>query len=421
MKSLFTLIILITSIQFSNFYGQKDFKVVFLIDRVYEKGMLNTLLEQMKALNFIGEEYVQFKMISNAENTIKLNHRYDDGKDVRDCEVIGMPGVRCDPCNRLEEEKKKGKTAVFAVTSDSDNGVCNMGLDDYSAISQDEDLSKLIKNEKKKAKKTKESYTVIIWIPSNETVSFNLTADNSSLKVDFGTIVNLLAQTTSKDRVPVIIKVNNDLISQCKETGSTKINRDEALSFQIEITESTTVSLKGKGCDNEKTLTFEVNEDCNAIKKVEHDVTYISKSDGKPLGKIVLSTIALDGIECTEIRFIDDSKYLFILNKQCGVREYKLELEDIETHKLFSFILRKSFDQSIKHLNTEDQKDKIVYEVNSFDLKGKGVFEERTVSDPTKKEAKYKMRIVPTEAVKANLKLNGKESNWVTVKFQKCN
>ena len=420
MKSLFTLIILITSIQFSNFYGQKDFKVVFLIDRVYEKGMLNTLLEQMKALNFIGEEYVQFKMISNAENTIKLNHRYDDGKDVRDCEVIGMPGVRCDPCNRLAEEKKKGKSVVFAVTSDSDNGVCNMGLDDYSAISQDEDLSKLIKNEKKKAKKTKESYTVIIWIPSNETVSFNLTADNSSLKVDFGTIVNLLAQTTSKDRVPVIIKVNNDLISQCKETGSTKINRDEALSFQIEITESTTVSLKGKGCDNEKTLTFEVNENCNEIEKVEHDVTYNSKAEGT-LGKIVPATIALDGIECTEIKFIDNSKYLIILNKQCGVREYKVELEDIETHKQFSFILRKSIDQSIKHLNTEDQKDKIVYEVNSFDLKGKGVFEERTVSDPTKKEAKYKMRIVPTEAVKANLKLNGKESNWVTVKFQKCN
>ena len=38
MKYLFTLIILITSIQFSNFYGQKDFKVVFLIDQVYEKG-----------------------------------------------------------------------------------------------------------------------------------------------------------------------------------------------------------------------------------------------------------------------------------------------------------------------------------------------------------------------------------------------
>ena len=74
MKYLFTLIILITSIQFSNFYGQKDFKVVFLIDQVYEKGKLNTLLEQMTALNFIGEEYVQFKMISNAENTIKLNH-----------------------------------------------------------------------------------------------------------------------------------------------------------------------------------------------------------------------------------------------------------------------------------------------------------------------------------------------------------
>ena len=239
MKYLFTLIILITSIQFSNFYGQKDFKVVFLIDQVYEKGKLNTLLEQMTALNFIGEEYVQFKMISNAENTIKLNHNYDDGKDERDCEVIGMPGVRCDPCNRLEEEKKKGKSAVFAVTSDSDNGVCSMGLDDYSAISQDEDLFKLIKDEKKKAKKGKVPYTVIIWIPSNENVSFDLTADNSSSKVDFGTIVNLFAKTTSKDRVPVIIKVNNDLIPQCKETGVTKINRDETLSLQIEIYEKT--------------------------------------------------------------------------------------------------------------------------------------------------------------------------------------
>ena len=420
MKSLFTLIILITSIQFSNFYGQKDFKVVFLIDQVYDKGKLNTLLESMTALNFIGEEYVQFKMISNAENTIKLNHNYDDGKDERDCEVIGMPGVRCDPCNRLAEEKKKGKSVVFAVTSDSDNGVCNMGLDDYSAISQDEDLSKLIKNEKKKAKKGKVPYTVIIWIPSNENVSFDLTADNSSSKVDFGTIVNLFAKTTSKDRVPVIIKVNNDLIPECKETGFTKFNRDETLSFPIEITESTTVSLKGKGCDNEKTLTFEVNENCNEIRDVEHDVTYNSKVKG-PLGKKVPATIALDGIECTEIELVDGKLYLIVLNKQCGVREYKAELEDIETHKQFSFILRKSIDQSSIHLYTEDQKDKMVYVLNHNDLKAKGVFDERTVSDPTKTEAKYKMRIVPTEAVKANLNLNGKESNWVTVKFQKCN
>ena len=191
------------------------------------------------------------------------------------------------------------------------------------------------------------------------------------------------------------------------------------MSLQIEITESTTVSLKGKGCDNEKTLTFEVNENCNEIEKVEHDVTYNSKV--KPLGKNVPATIALDGIECTEIQLVDGKLYLLVLNKQCGVREYKVELEDIETHKQFSFILRKSIDQSSIHLYTEDQKDKMVYVLNHNDLKEKGVFNERIVSDPTKTEAKYKMRIVPTEAVKANLKLNGKESNWVTVKFQKCN
>jgi hypothetical protein len=198
MKTIFTSIILITALHFSNSFGQ-NFKVVFLIDKVYEKTFLNQTLETMNASSLIGEDYVQFKMISNSENQIKLSHDNEgEGKDQRKCEVIGMSGVRCNPCKRLDLERK-GKGQVYAVTSDSDFGTCNMNIDDYKAMSLDDDLMVILKEEKKKAKKSNEDYTVVIWIPSNETVSVDLVTDNSSRKVDFGTLVNFTAKTNSKE------------------------------------------------------------------------------------------------------------------------------------------------------------------------------------------------------------------------------
>jgi len=415
MKTVFTSLIFITALQFSNLFGQ-NFNVVFLIDKVYEKTFLNQTLENMNAMSLIGEDNVKFKMISNSENQIKLSHDNDmEGKDQRKCEVIGMAGVRCNPCKRLDQERKNNGQ-VYAVTSDSDFGTCNMNIDDYKALSLDDDLMEILKEERKKAKKSKEDYTVVFWIPSNETVSVDLVTDNTSRKVDFGTLVNFTAKTNSKESIPVIMKVNDELIDECKDNGVTKINRSVPLVKQIEITETTIVTLEGKGCGETKDVKFELNEDCNEIEKVIHEATYSSKVLG-PLGKKIQASATLDGVACTEVKLVDNKLYIIVLNKQCGVREFRAELEDVQTHEKFTAILRKSTDQALVHLNSSDQKNYMVFTLNHDDLKSKGVFDLR--SDES--EPKYKMRIVPTESVKDDLDISGKESSWINVKFQKCN
>jgi len=328
----------------------QSFKVVFLIDQVYEKTKLNALLESMNALDLIGEDYVEIKMISSSENQIKLSHdNQKEGKELRKCEVIGMSGVRCNPCKRLDQERKSNGI-VYVQTKDNDFGTCNMDIDEYEALALDEDLAALLKEERKKAKKSgKEEYKVIIWIPSNETVSINLVHDATSVKVDFGTLVNFTAKTNSKDFIPVIMRVNNVLVDECKDNGVTRINKNEPLAKQIEITEKTIVSLEGKGCGDAINYTFELNADCNEVEQVTHDLYYSSKTVG-PLGKKVAAQNTEDGVACTEIKLVDNKLYILVLNKQCGVREFKAELVDVQTKEKFTVTLRKSVDQGLVHL-----------------------------------------------------------------------
>jgi hypothetical protein len=403
-----------------NFGFTQSFKVVFLIDQAYEKTKLNALLESMNALSLIGEDYVQIKMISNSENQIKLSHdNQKDGKEFRKCEVIGMSGVRCNPCKRLDQERK-ANGVVYAATRDNDFGTCNMDLDDYQALSPNDDLSMILKEERKKAKKSgKEDYTVIFWIPSSETVSINLVPDISSRKVDFGTLVNLTAKTNSKDYIPVTMRINEDLVDECKDNGFTRINKVEPLVKQIEITEKTSVSLEGKGCGEPIDIVFELNEDCNKVEQVTHEIYYTSKSVGS-LGKKITAQNTEDGVACTEIKLVDNKLYILVLNKQCGVREYKAELVDVQTKEKFSVTLRKSVEQGNVHLNISDQKRFMVYTLNHDELKAKGIFDLRKGADGEPSEPKYEMRIVPTEAVTDELDIQGKQSRSVVVKFQKC-
>ncbi len=424
MKVLFSLTIAVFSIV--NIFSQ-DFKVVFLIDKVYDKTVLNTTLESMNGLSLIGEDNVHFKMISNSENEVKLPHdNGQEGKKLKKSNVIGMAGVRCNPCKRLLEERKT-PGITYALTSDNDFGTCNLKVDDYEALSLSDDLEEIIKKERKKAKNSGGNYKVIFWFPSNQTLSIDLMADNQSSKVDFGTIINFTASTNSKENIPVIMKFNNELIEACKETGSYKINRTVPLSFAHEITENTKVTLEGKGCGDVKELLFEVSGKCDEIEKVVHEIYYDSKAKG-PLAKKILAKNTLDGVECSEIQLVDNKYYIIILNKQCGVKEYRAEFEDVQSRKRFTTTLRKSSEQANVHLNSSDREQYTVYTLNHEDLKSKGLFDLRpttlydnNVPYTADSEPKYKMRIVPTEAVKNSLELKGNESSYQVVKFQKCN
>jgi hypothetical protein len=397
----------------------QKFEVELLIDRTYNKVTLNTILESMNLLSSIDEDYLTIKMIAAAETESKIKHdNNQEGKELMDCDVILMAGVLCDPCNRLQKginsKEKEGVVKVFAQTTDNDFGTCDMKVQDYDAISANEDLAAIIKAEKKKAKKLKVDYKVLIWIPSNETVTIDLVVSTNLRKVDFGTEITFTAKTNSKEKTSVIMLVNGEEIEECKESGSVKISRVLPLVKAIEIVEPTIVTLEGKGCGNPKKMTFELNGKCDEIQKVVHDMWYDSKSVG-PLGK--KGTDILDKVSCTTVKLVDNKLYMVVLNKQCGVRSYRAELVDIQTNVQYTLNLKKSADQSAIHLSSGDREDYTVFTLDHNVMKSQGIFDFR--ADDT--EPKYKMRIVPAEAIKDDLKVKGYESKWEVVKFQKCN
>lgn len=399
-------------------FAQK-FEVELLIDRTYNKVKLNEILETMELLSSIGEDYMTIKMIAAAETESKIKHdNNQEGKELMNCDVLLMAGVLCDPCNRLQKGiksiKSPGVVKVFAQTTDNDFGTCDMKVQEYDAISANEDLAAIIKAEKKKAKKLKVDYKVLIWIPSNETVTIELVASTNVRKVDFGTEITFTAKTNSKEKTGVIMLVNDEEIEECKETGSAKIKRDSPLVKTIEIVEPTVVTLEGKGCGNPKKMTFELNGKCDEIQKVVHDILYDSKSVG-PLG--TKRTDMLDKVSCTTVNLVDNKLYMVVINKQCGVRSYRAELVDIQTNKQYMLNLKKSSDQSAIHLTSGDREDYTVFTLDHNVLKSQGVFDFRADDS----EPKYKMRIVPVEAIKNDLKVKGYESKWEVVKFQKCN
>ena len=412
MKNKFLLFFLFV---FSLSFAQK-FEVVLLIDNTYDKTKLNLKLETMNVLSLIEEDYLTIKMIAAAETESKIKHdNGEEGKDRKDCDIILMAGVRCDPCRRLGlEQKSTGTIKVYAQTTDNDFGTCDLKVENYEAISATEDLGVIIKEQKKIAKKSKADYKVIFWIPSNETISIDLVASPSDKKVDFGTEVTFTAKTNSKENTSVIMRVNDELIDECSETGSVKISRASTLVKTIEIVEPTIVTLEGKGCGNPEKIEIELNGKCDEVEKVLHDILYDSKSLGA-LG--TKKSFALDGILFTEIKLVDNKLYMVVLNKQCGIRSYRAELVDVKTGVEYKLNLKKDANQSAIHLTTSDRDNYSVFTLNHDDMKSRGIFDER--SDKT--VPKYKMRIVPVEAIKDDLDVKGYESKWEVVMFQKCN
>jgi hypothetical protein len=411
MKNKFLLFFLFV---FSLSFAQK-FEVVLLIDNTYNKTNLNLKLETMNVLSLIEEDYLTIKMIAAAETESKIKHdNGEEGKDRKDCDIILMAGVRCDPCRRLGlEQKSTGTIKVYAQTTDNDFGTCDLKVENYEAISATEDLGEIIKEQKKIAKKSKSDCKVIFWIPSNETIFIDLVAFPSDKKVDFGTEVTFTAKTNSKENTSVIMRVNDELIDECSETGSVKISRASTLVKTIEIVEPTIVTLEGKGCGNPERIEIELNGKCDEVEKVQHDILYDSKSVG-PLGK---KKSTLDGVPFTEIKLVDNKLYMVVLNKQCGIRSYRAELVDVQTGVEYKLNLKKDANQSAIHLTTSDRDNYSVFTLNHNDMKSRGIFDDRI----DKSDPKYKMRIFPVEAIKDDLDIKGNESMWEVVKFQKCN
>ena len=411
MKNLLLLVFIAT---FGGYFAQ-NFSVVLLIDKPYKADQLNLELESMNLIDLMEEDFLTIKMMATSENDQPMRHSYDDGKKIKKCNIVLMAGVRCDPCKRLNQEINGSATvSVYAQTSDNDFGTCDLKVGKYNPFLASEHLDEIIKQERKKAKKVNGDYKVIFWIPSNETVTIDLLTSTASRKVDFGTEITFTAKTNSKEKTSVIMKVNDELIEECSETGSTKIQRGSDLTKTIEITDETIVSLEGKGCGEPKIISIELSGKCDQIEKVKHELLYNSKSVG-PLGKFASNT--LDNMPCTTIKLVDNKYYMVVLNKQCGVRSYRADLVDVKTSKEYSFNLKKDINQSAIHLNGFDREDFMVFTLNHDIMKSSGIFERP--GDDT--EPKYKMRIVPVDAIKVDLDLQGNESKWETVKFQKCN
>jgi hypothetical protein len=399
--------------------AQKKFEVVLLIDRPYDAAEFADLLEKFQISSLIEEDYLKIKMISASDNDSKI--KYDNGfsgKENKKCDVILNAGVRCNPCQRLNKEKSEGKVEIFVQTSDNAFGTCDLGIDDYGAISSKEDLNVLIKEQKKIAKKSKSNYKVIFWIPSDNTISIDLIPSTSDKKVEFGTEVTFTSNTNSEENINVVMKINDELIDECSETGYVGISKNYQIQKTIEIIGATRVTLDGKDCEVTKEIEIGLTRDCSEeLNKVEQELMYVSKKPGVgSLGE--KSGVVLDGVPCTTIKLIDKNLYFIIIKKQCNFRDYGVELIDVKTKEKFTVNLVKDegLNQSLSHLSSSDRQNYSLFIMKKTILEDLGILKER--KDGT--EPKYNMRIVPIESYKKDLDIKGYESDWAVVKFQKC-
>jgi hypothetical protein len=131
-------------------------------------------------------------------------------------------------------------------------------------------------------------------------------------------------------------------------------------------------------------------------------IEYVTKTeDGKPVHKISL---------------LEDLYYHIVVNKQCGIKHYKIVLENANDANL-KFTLDDLPVNSIateSHLGVQGAKDKIIITLTSGDLKELGVFSK--FDDP-----KYNMTIYPIDKKGRFTDVKNKNSIEHRVKFQKCN
>jgi hypothetical protein len=407
----------------------QNFQILMLIDNEYNKDELNNKLEELNVLSLIKDDNFKIRMISSTDKSKKVAHEntdsngevVGDGKKKLKCEIACDSAIKCNPCDRIKKEIKDLNHQIYVIAdSKSEFDLCELKENQYKTLLPDEDLQVIIKSERKRAKKEGlNNFKLIFWIPSEETVTLDLLSDNKDEKLDCGSVVTLTAKTNSKKALKIEIKVNDKLIEQCEETGFTSTSLDEPFSFPIEITQETKVTMTARDCGGiEKEKLLRVSKAIESeIEQVKHYLLYDSR-DGKPLGKE--DNDDEDGIECTEIRLIGGNHYYFVINKQCGITEYRLELKEKSSKKTINIILQKAeAEETMSKLNNSDRNKHSLYTL------GKGTLETNGVFDKVKKngeewEPKYDLRIVPVDAIQGKESLKNKGSEWKPVKFQKC-
>jgi len=417
-----TTVVLFFSLFFSWGFAQK-FEVLFLIDKVYDEYELRSMLEKWNILSLVKEDYLTIKMVSSSENESKIKfHNKLDGKDKAECDVVSMSDVFCNPCRRLAEAREidgGGSVKIFIQNTGKSLATCDLGIDDYEAISEQEDLGEMIKKHKKLAKKSKKNYKVIFWVPSGQTVKLNLTVKPNLKKVEFGEEVTFIASTNSEVPTNVLMKVNNVPIPQCSDQGFTMLDNTVSLFYTDEIIKPTVVTLEIVGCGNPdpEEIKIDLISDCNKpLEKVKYDIMHNSVSLGSSLG--TKKNNINDNTPYTVIKLIDNESYFVIVNKQCGIQFYQAEVVDIQTNETFEITLSKdeNLNQSLVHLSELDRKNYSLFIISKKTIEDLGIGAEQ--SDGS--DHLYKMRIVPLKAYK-EVNINGLESKYEVVKFQKCN
>ena len=129
-------------------------------------------------------------------------------------------------------------------------------------------------------------------------------------------------------------------------------------------------------------------------------------------------TSSYDMIDYLEVFLTDNKYYFFPINKQCGVESYKVLLENVrDSTKYFTYELRLEERLADVYLSTNDKNKYVIGLLTHDRLKYDKVFED----DEEGNEPIYRLKIIPTKALRNSIKLEGYESESINVKFRKCN
>jgi hypothetical protein len=419
LKFLFTIIFSTLNFLFCVSQNSQGFSVTVLIDESYSKTYLTNLLRRHKLVEYIGKDYFKIKFAGNKDNKVKYIHE-DGGRVVNECEIFTNSNVICNPCIRFQKERNKlskEKSKIYILTSDPDVITCDIDVEDYKSITNDENIGKLIDQNIKDFKKKKlDSLAIYFWFPVTSVNTVDMELINPADKeVEFGKEIQLKLFTNSKNNVSYNLKKNGELIRVNSEIDEDIIIKGTPEFIPVAIEENTVFSLEAKGCGVQKTIEVKMKNSCNSAEKVVIN-TLSSSLNGTHFFKKMTSSY--DMIDYLEVFLTDNKYYFFPINKQCGVESYKVLLENVrDSTKYFTYELRLEERLADVYLSTNDKNKYVIGLLTHDRLKYDKVFED----DEEGNEPIYRLKIIPTKALRNSIKLEGYESESINVKFRKCN
>lgn len=417
--------------------GQEKFSVVILIDDVYkfEDGdsgahPLDGILNSWQLNSLIEENYVKIKMSSQGNVDLKSLHK--NGK--YSTEVVQEANAKCTPCDRLMKESENWSPRYYVCTSNSNaNGTCHLGIDDYTAISTKTNLADLIKQERKKAKKSKQPVKMIVWKPSITPFSFDLqlTTDTTT-KLTCGDRINF--KINSSSGVSQLRLYWNDELQATNEVTESI----ESTDISFILTKNAFFKLVSLTCPNSepKTLSVMLDKPCDEkqLVPVRLDLTYKSRKNTSEVKKLVLGVFKAkektnDKIAKYYITLINKDKYLFVLDNQPLFSGYEIVLVDQkEPEKELRYPLIESSPESDIHLESVDKTRKSVWYLDAKEISNElnkymKTDELNKYMETDKTDVIFDMYIVP-QGVKGDFikdnELEKFKSETKVVVFQKC-